>query len=55
MAIQTPKASFFVSHVSTPIFSGTDPHSIMVALAGQPKGWPVHWSGSSNPVSVTTN
>nr|ELS4523918.1 ash family protein [Enterobacter hormaechei] len=25
----------------TPVFSGTDPHCIMVALAGQPSGWPV--------------
>ncbi|EKD2603956.1 hypothetical protein OQ985_002689 [Escherichia coli] len=30
-----------MSQVSTPVFSGTDPHSIMVALAGQLSGWPV--------------
>ncbi|UVN08060.1 MAG: Ash protein family protein [Bacteriophage sp.] len=38
------------------MFSGTDPHKIMVALAGQLSGWPVPlYAGIATPVSVTTN
>ena len=45
---------FVVSQL--PIFSGTDPHKIMVALAGQLSGWPVSDNtGIATPVSVTTN
>lgn len=45
---------FVVSQL--PIFSGTDPHKIMVALAGQLSGWPVSDNaGILTPVSVTTN
>ncbi|MEY7428136.1 host cell division inhibitor Icd-like protein [Citrobacter freundii] len=55
-ATQTPKASFFVSCHCAHQFSGTARNVSMVALAGQPSGWPVSFvSGIPTPVNVTTN
>ncbi|MGE5988680.1 ash family protein [Klebsiella michiganensis] len=54
-ATQTPKASFFVSCHRAHRFSGTIRNVSMVALAGQPSGWPVSFvSGIPTPVNVTT-
>ncbi|HCM9545715.1 TPA: ash family protein [Enterobacter hormaechei subsp. xiangfangensis] len=55
-ATQTPKASFFVSCHCAHQFSGYARNVSMVALAGQPSGWPVSFvSGIPTPVNVTTN
>lgn len=56
MATQTPKASFFVSCHRAHQFSGHARNVSMVALAGQPSGWPVSIeAGIPTPVNVTTN
>ncbi|MGU9774819.1 ash family protein [Salmonella enterica] len=50
MATQTPKASFFVSYQRIPVKQTVS----MVALVGQPSGWPVSIeAGISTPASVT--
>jgi len=55
-ATQTPKASFFVSCHSAAIPDGQARPVSMVALVGQPKGWPVSlYAGISTPANVTTN
>lgn len=54
MATQTPVASFFVSVPSVIIPSGQCGPVSMVALVGQPKGWPVSiCAGISTPANVT--
>lgn len=55
-ATQTPHASFFVSGHRTIVRSDNRRPASMVALTGQPKGWPVPlYAGIATPVSVTTN
>ena len=54
-ATQTRPASFFVSCHRATIPSGKARTVSMVALVGQPKGWPVSFvSGFLTPASVTT-
>lgn len=54
LATQTRQASFFVSSHRVPV-SFCDRNASMVALMGQPKGWPVSSNaGIPTPVSVTT-
>ncbi|HFM1871906.1 TPA: ash family protein [Escherichia coli] len=53
-ATQTRPASFFVSCHRATIPSGKARTISMVALVGQPKGWPVSFcAGISTPASVT--
>lgn len=54
-ATQTRPASFFVSCHRATIPSGKARTVSMVALVGQPKGWPVSvYAGIPTPASVTT-
>ncbi|EMC1192362.1 ash family protein [Salmonella enterica] len=43
----TPRACFLLSFAQSHL-------RIMVGRVGQPKGWPVGFSGSSNPARLTT-
>ncbi|EHL6350074.1 host cell division inhibitor Icd-like protein [Escherichia coli] len=53
-ATQARPASFFVSYHRATIPSGKDRTVSMVALVGQPKGWPVSlYAGIPTPASVT--
>lgn len=53
-ATQTRPASFFVSCHRAPMHSGKTRTVSMVALVGQPKGWPVSFcAGIPTPASVT--